>query len=93
MKHHALSLSAQLKPAANGQRWPLGTVFTPAGRKHPRPCTVIDYLVTRNLAGEVVATRYVARHTFCGQEVINSDVLDVTIARGNPQLPPPEPSW
>ena len=102
MKHHAPSLAAQqrnpldlstLKATADGQRFPLGTTFTPSGRKYPHLCTVTDYLVTTNLKGDIVATRYVATHSVLGQIITNSDVLDTTIARGNPQLPAPEPSW
>lgn len=82
-----------LKAGPNGQRFPIGTTFTPSGRKYPHLCTVTDFLVTRNLKGEVVATHYVATHSVLGQLITNSDVLDTTIARGNPQLPAPEPSW
>jgi len=92
MKTQLLDLRT-LKAGPNGQRFPLGTTFTPNGLKHPRVCTVVDFLVTRNLKGEVVATRYVAGHTFCGQTIYDNDVGDTTIARGNPQLPLPEPSW
>ena len=64
------------------QRFPVGTKFVRVGRKHARVETVTDFLVTRNLAGEPVQTRYVATHQFLGQEVTDSDVLETTIARG-----------
>lgn len=92
MKTQLLDLRT-LKAGPNGQRFPIGTTFTPSGRKYPHLCTVTDYLVTTNLKGVVVACRYVAIHSVLGQAITNSDVLDTTIARGNPQLPLPEPSW
>lgn len=46
-----------------------------------RTCTVTDVLRTYNSAGELVRIRYVAQHTFLGQTVTDSDVLDTTIAR------------
>jgi hypothetical protein len=62
------------------QRFPIGTQFKPRGKDYV--CTVTDYWVTRNLAGEVVQSRYVATHEFCGQTVTNCDIVDPTIARG-----------
>jgi hypothetical protein len=67
-------------------KFPIGTKFTMRG-KAPRIHTVIDFLTTRNLAGEIVATRYVTTHEFMGQVLTNIDVCETTIARGNPQLP------
>jgi len=61
--------------------FPVGTVFTPIG-KNRSECTVTDFLVTRNLAGEIVKTCYVASHQFLGQTVFQYDVCSVTIARG-----------
>lgn len=61
--------------------YPVGTKFMTRG-KHPKLCTVVDVLTTRNLADEIVAVRYVATHEFCGQVVRDSDVVAVTIARG-----------
>jgi hypothetical protein len=60
---------------------PIGTKFTPIG-KHATECTVTDMLTTRNLAGEIVAIRYVATHIFMGQTVTNRDIAAATIARG-----------
>ena len=50
--------------------------------KNDRIETVTDILKTYNLAGELVKTRYVATHAFCGQTVTDSDVLGVTIQKG-----------
>jgi len=50
--------------------------------KNDRIETVTDILKTYNLVGELVKTRYVATHDFCGQTVTDSDVLGVTIQRG-----------
>lgn len=50
--------------------------------KHPRVCTVIDIYTTYNYKGEIVKLRYVSQHEFCGQLVIDDDVLETTILRG-----------
>ena len=92
MKTQPLDLRT-LKEGPNGQRFPVGTTFTPRGKKHAQLCTVTDFLVTTNLAGRVVKTSYVATHVFFGQVVGNSEICDTTIALGDPQLPAPEPSW
>ena len=62
-------------------RFPIGTQFIPLG-KNTSLHTVIDYYITRNLAGEIVNTKYVSRHTFLGQEIKNYDIAETTIARG-----------
>ena len=56
----------------------MGTVYF--DRKGMR-CQVVDYLVTRNLAGEVVRERYVVNHIFAGQVVSDNDVVETTILR------------
>ena len=65
---------------------PSGTRYT---RRHKRKdiCTVIDRLTTTNDAGEVVSLRYVSTHVFLGQIVKNIDVVEASIAMGNPILP------
>lgn len=63
------------------QTYPIGTEFVTRG-KHPLLCEVVDFHVTRNLAGEIVRERYVATHQFCGQTVTDYEVVAVTIARG-----------
>ena len=50
--------------------------------KNDRIETVTDILKTYNSAGELVKTRYVATHDFCGQTVTDSDIIGVTIQRG-----------
>lgn len=64
------------------QAYPVGTQFVPNGNKRKDICTVTDFLVTRNLAGEIVRERYVATHIFMGQTVTDHDVVATTIARG-----------
>ena len=54
-----------------------------------RECTVVDFWVTRNLAGEVVRVGYVATHEFCGQQIEERDICETTIARGLISEPPP----
>ena len=62
-------------------KYPLGTQFKTRG-KAPRICTVTDYLVTTNLRGDIVKTRYVATHQFLGQTVTDRDIPETTIAMG-----------
>jgi hypothetical protein len=52
------------------------------GGKRGDICTVTDIHKTYNGAGELVKTRYVATHEFCGQVITDSDVVETTIARG-----------
>ena len=62
------------------QRFQVGTQYMTRG-KNPLICTVVDFLVTKNLAGEIVKTCYVSTHLFCGQVVTDFDVCETTIAR------------
>jgi hypothetical protein len=57
-------------------RYGLGTTFRGRGG---RTCTVVDFLETRNLAGSVVKSRYVATSVLMGQVVTDSDVLEIQI--------------
>ncbi len=66
--------------------YPIGTQFMSRG-KHAKLCTVVDVLKTYNSAGELVRTRYVTEHDFCGQKVRDNDVCAVTIARQLPFTP------
>lgn len=59
-----------------------GTKFVRTNRKHPKTETVEDVITWTNLSGEVVGRRYVCSHIFCGQIVMDRDVLETTIARG-----------
>ena len=61
-------------------RFPIGTQYHSSG-KHPIVCTVVDYHVTRNLAGEVVKSRYMTSHGFLSQVIFEYDVCDTAIAR------------
>ena len=63
------------------QKFPVGTQYIKRGKRKDL-CTVVDFLVTTNLAGEVVQTRYVTTHEFCGQTVTERDVVAMTIALG-----------
>lgn len=64
-------------------KFPVGTKYKRrVSAKVVRICTVTDYHVTRNLAGEVVRVGYVATHEFCGQQIEERDVCETTIARG-----------
>lgn len=62
-------------------RFQIGQQFNTRG-KFPRLCTVVDILTTYNSKGELVKLRYVAIHTFMGQVVTESDVVETTIAMG-----------
>lgn len=59
----------------------IGQQFKTCG-KQPHYCTVTDILKTFNAAGQLVRVRYVATHVFAGQQIIDRDVLEMTIARG-----------
>lgn len=59
----------------------IGTQFKPVG-KHTQVCTVTDILTTYNSKGELVNTRYMASHEFCGQTVTETNIVAATIARG-----------
>jgi hypothetical protein len=63
-------------------RFPVGTKFVRIGKKTSAAETVVDFHVTRNLAGEIVKERYVTTREFCGQEITDNDVCETTIARG-----------
>jgi len=66
---------------ASPSRFPIGTKFHSRG-KYPKLCTVTDILRTYDNAGNLVSIRYIATHSFCGQVVADTDVNDMTIARG-----------
>jgi len=65
----------------NKQRFPVGTKFNTRSMS-PRLCTVVDFHVTTNLAGEVVRARYVSTHEFMGQLITTIDITDTAVARG-----------
>ncbi len=66
------------------QRFPVGTKYARIGKLQDagNPWTVMDFHVTRNLAGEIVTVRYVAEKPFVGRKITDWDVLETTIARG-----------
>ena len=68
-----------------GMTYPLGTIYMASG-KAANLCTITDTHTTHNVAGELVKTRYVASHVFLGQTVTESDIVDVTVARGIDRL-------
>lgn len=64
-------------------RFSPGTKYMPASRgKYARIHTVVDFLRTYNMAGELIKTRYVAVHELVGQRIVDHDVCETTIARG-----------
>lgn len=60
----------------------IGMKYIPRGRKNKHVCTVVDIWKTYNNKGELVKTRYVSEHEFCGQIVTDCDVVQPTIAMG-----------
>lgn len=58
----------------------IGTKYKGRG-KFAKIWIVKDIWTTTNAKGELVKTRYVASHTFLGQEVFDYDVLPITIQR------------
>lgn len=59
-------------------KYPIGTKYIQRG-KAKNECTVIDYHVTKNLAGEIVKECYVSEHYFLGQRVLNREVRQTSI--------------
>ena len=62
-------------------RFPIGTQYKTRG-KHPNLCTVTEQLTVTNSKGEIVRIYYQSEHSFCGQIVVNADVVDASIAMG-----------
>lgn len=77
----AQSLRASSHPIPMKHRFPIGTQYWSRG-KHPRLCTVVALLTTKDEDGRVVSIRYTTQHEFLGQKVDNHDVVDPTIAMG-----------
>ena len=67
-------------PLGPTPKFPVGTQYQPIGKLHVR--TIIDYLVTRSMDGEIYRVRYMSTHTRLGQRLIDDGVLETTIARG-----------
>jgi hypothetical protein len=63
-------------------RFPIGTQYIKrVSAKVTRDCTVVDYEFTFNSRGELVRSRYVSTHEFCGQLITERDIVETTIAR------------
>ena len=62
-------------------KYSIGTRFK-TRHKVPRHCEVVDIFKTYNNAMELVAIRYVAKHVFIGQTVVDCDVVETTITMG-----------
>ena len=63
------------------QRHAVGTQYL-SHAKHPRVCTVTDFMTVCGLDGEIVRTYYQSEHEFMGQTVTEREVCGATIARG-----------
>ena len=62
-------------------RFPIGTKYSTCGR-NPQVHTVVDQLTVTDSRGVVVGVHYVSEHLFCGQPVLDRNVVDLTIALG-----------
>lgn len=58
--------------------YPIGTIYKD---RKGRICKVVDILETFNSQKSLVKVRYVTSHSLMGQDVLDHDVLGVTIAR------------
>jgi hypothetical protein len=68
------------KPKLPPNTWPVGFKFH-LSDKHNAECTIEDCLLTFNLKGEHVKTRYVCTYQFCGKTITDFDVPSSTIER------------
>jgi hypothetical protein len=64
-------------------KYPQGTKFIRRGDKQKRILTVIDYHTTRNISGDIVKQRYCVAYEVAGQILIDSDITETTISRGD----------
>jgi hypothetical protein len=62
-------------------KYPIGTKYKTAG-KHPRICTVVDFIRLVNSKDEIVGWHYVSSHEFCGQTVKEYNVPEASVAMG-----------
>ena len=63
-------------------KFPIGTKYShPIAKNLSEICTVVDYLVTYNLASEIVGEKYVTCRYIAGIPVIETDVSEDMIAR------------
>lgn len=67
------------------QRFEIGTEYTVTrgkGKKaYTRNFKIVDVLRTYNSENELVSLRYVASHNLLGQDILDRDVVDMTITR------------
>ncbi len=61
----------------------IGLKFVRPWTKRKDVETITDIYETRNSAGELVRTRYVATHEFMGQQMVDSDIVIVSIQRSD----------
>jgi len=73
--------SDKMIETAWGLRFPIGFKYIDNRSKRKDEHTVVDYRLIFNLNMELVTFRYVTKHTFMGQDIINSEVLENTIQR------------
>jgi hypothetical protein len=67
-----------IKNLVKACRHSIGTKYT---NRKGQACEVVDVLLTFNATGEWTDTKYVVAHTFMGQDIIEKDVNETTIAR------------
>lgn len=67
------------------QRFPIGLTYTLKRKNSKQVRTIVDYLQTFNLNGDLVNIRYVTEHSFMGQTIRDYDVIEVSIARCLPE--------
>lgn len=61
-------------------KYAIGTKYISRG-KAKKECTVIDFLVTRNMAGEIVKEEYLVVHNMMGQGIMSHEIeLAITMA-------------
>lgn len=60
-------------------KYPIGYKYV---NRKGKICTVINYYITYNVAGDVVKERYVIAYGFCGQGMIDDDVVQASIDMG-----------
>lgn len=61
-------------------KYPIGYKYID---RKKRVCEVINFYTTKNLVGNVVKERYVIAYDFCGQRMIDDDVVQTSIDMGD----------
>jgi hypothetical protein len=67
------------------QKHAIGTQYLTRG-KHPRLCTITDFMTVTNSKGEIVKTYYESQHEFMGQIVIDRNVPHASVDMGVAKL-------